>query len=311
MKQASVIICAHNPRTDYLARVISALRCQTLSLDQWELIVVDNHSEPPLPTSLATWHPNGRAIREDELGKMRALIRGIHESSTPLIIIVDDDNVLAPDYLQVAIAKADKHPHLGAFCGCLEPEFEVKPPAQIVPYLHYLACHSVSEDRWANFDCKFTPSGAGMVVRSDAARYYVDLVSKEPLRKALERRGRGVASCEDHDMALASTEIGYGIGMLKDLRLTHLISADRLTEDYVIRYFAGVAQGNLVLQQLYPRFRTSLQPGRMATFARFVWHYLRSSRFERRALIARHRAERTTRKMLRKVNSIDHTAPNR
>jgi glycosyltransferase involved in cell wall biosynthesis len=41
----SVIVCTHNPRQDYLARALAALRDQTLPTNEWELLVVDNASD--------------------------------------------------------------------------------------------------------------------------------------------------------------------------------------------------------------------------------------------------------------------------
>ena len=46
--ELSVIICTHNPRLDYLGRVLDALREQTLGKEQWELVVVDNASTSSL-----------------------------------------------------------------------------------------------------------------------------------------------------------------------------------------------------------------------------------------------------------------------
>ena len=46
--RVSVVIPTHNPRMDYLARVIEALKQQTLPCEQWELVIVDNGSEQPL-----------------------------------------------------------------------------------------------------------------------------------------------------------------------------------------------------------------------------------------------------------------------
>jgi hypothetical protein len=54
----SVIICTHNPRPDYLARTLDALRLQTTGMAEWELLLIDNGSHPAVAalTSL-TWHP--------------------------------------------------------------------------------------------------------------------------------------------------------------------------------------------------------------------------------------------------------------
>jgi hypothetical protein len=36
--EASVIICAHNPRENYFRRVMEALRHQSLSMTKWEFL---------------------------------------------------------------------------------------------------------------------------------------------------------------------------------------------------------------------------------------------------------------------------------
>ena len=59
----SVVICTHNPNPQSLARVLGALREQTLPLAQWSLVVVDNASTHPIAAAEAAtldWHPAGR-----------------------------------------------------------------------------------------------------------------------------------------------------------------------------------------------------------------------------------------------------------
>src|ERR1700740_1615244 len=80
-ESVSVILCTHNPRHDYLSRVLASLREQTLPAEQWEFLVVDNHSKQPLAEIWdISWHPHGRHIREDELGLTAARLRGIQEA---------------------------------------------------------------------------------------------------------------------------------------------------------------------------------------------------------------------------------------
>src|ERR1700757_663405 len=112
----SVLLCTHNPRPDYLGRVLTALRGQTLATKQWELLLIDNASEQPLAQTVdISWHPRGRHIRENELGLTAARLRGIRESSSELLVFVDDDNVLAPDFLAQAAAISARCPVLGVF----------------------------------------------------------------------------------------------------------------------------------------------------------------------------------------------------
>ena len=116
--QLSVIICCHNPRIDYLARVLEALKAQTLSTDNWELLVVDNASEGSVAASYnISWHPNARHVREENLGLTCARMRGIAEASADLLVFVDDDNVLAENYLDVVTQIATDWRCLGAWGG--------------------------------------------------------------------------------------------------------------------------------------------------------------------------------------------------
>ena len=150
----SVVIPTHNPRRDFLARVLDALKQQTLLREQWEVIVVDNGSKQPLRAAGLrdqetkrprereqesgvspkinivdlSWHGNARIVREEELGLTFARLRGFAEAKGEVVVLVDDDNVLAPDYLETAVRIAQERPGLGAFGGKCLPEFEHEPP---------------------------------------------------------------------------------------------------------------------------------------------------------------------------------------
>src|SRR6266567_2020506 len=129
----SVVVCAHNPRLDYLRRVLAALDEQTLSKQDWDLVVVDNASSQPLADAYdLSWHPRGHHVREDRLGLTPARLRGINETCGDLLVFVDDDNVLATDFLEEASAINEKYTYLGVFgAGRLEPEFEVETPSEV------------------------------------------------------------------------------------------------------------------------------------------------------------------------------------
>src|SRR5947208_16391904 len=99
MLELSVIICAHNPRPQYLRRVLEALRSQTLPKQQWELLLIDNSSLDALMAQWdLSWHPNGRHILEIEWGLSAAQQRGICETSGGLLVFVDVDKVLDANY---------------------------------------------------------------------------------------------------------------------------------------------------------------------------------------------------------------------
>src|SRR5205809_7879858 len=96
----SVLMCAHNPRMDYLARVLQALKEQDLPCSEWELLLIDNASRVPLAGACdLTWHPHARYLVETEVGRMPARLRAFCEAQCEILVFVDDETVLAPDYL--------------------------------------------------------------------------------------------------------------------------------------------------------------------------------------------------------------------
>ncbi len=250
----SVILCTHNPRADYLARTLAGLGAQSLPSAEWELILIDNASRIPLSLSGAlTGHPAARVVPEPELGLTAARLRGIAEARADLLLFVDDDNVLAPDYLTCALSFARPWPMLGVWgCGCYTPEWELTPPVEFAPYLACLAVHRAPRDRWSNqpFDYAATPAGAGLCARTLVARDYADAVRRDPRRKLLGRTGGNLAGCEDFDLALAATDLGLGTGVFTGLALTHLMPRERVEESYLLRLIEGHARSTVILMAL-------------------------------------------------------------
>ena len=190
----SVIVCTHNPRPDYLSRVLLSLRGQTLPTKQWEFLLVDNASRQPLAKAWdISWHLRGRHVREDELGLTSARLRGIQECSGELLVFVDDDNVLAADFLERATAIAARFPGLGVFgAGILQPEFEVQPPVELHSLLKLLALRSEPSALWSNNtkDADSIPWGAGLCVARRVANFYRQLVLDLGIAAVLDRRGQ-------------------------------------------------------------------------------------------------------------------------
>jgi glycosyltransferase involved in cell wall biosynthesis len=239
MTRLSVIICTHNPKPDYLDRVLGALAAQTLPAAQWELLLIDNASEQRLaPPDTLSWHPRARTIREDTVGLTPARLRGIGESDGDILVYVDDDNVLAPDYLHTVAALFEAHPFLGAIGpGLLEPEFAIEPPRRLEPYLACLALRSTRQALWSNnpTDRASVPWGAGLSVTRPVAQAYRRLVEQLDTEGLLDRRGQRLFGNGDVAFSWAAAQIGKGFGIFPQLRATHLIRAERLTPSYLLR----------------------------------------------------------------------------
>jgi glycosyltransferase involved in cell wall biosynthesis len=249
----TVVICTHNPRPDYLDRVLDALQVQTLARDRWELVVIDNASNPSIAERIdVSWHPQSRCLREPKLGLTHARLRGIDAAKGETIVFVDDDNVLGANYLAQTISIARRYPAMGAWGGRIVGEFEQVPPAWSKRYLPLLAIREIREDKLSDVlpPHETTPCGAGLCVRRSVAERYARSVVQDAKRMSLDRKGKLLSSGGDTDLALVAGDLGMDTGQFVALELTHLIPAVRLQEAYLLRLIECMGYSHMVLHSL-------------------------------------------------------------
>lgn len=312
----SVIICTHNPRPDYLRRVLDALYAQTLPKEEWELLLIDNASETPLAETWGmSWHPRARHIREDELGLTPARLRGIRESCGDLLVYVDDDNVLAPDYLQTARTLLMEHPYLGVVgAGIVEPEFAVQPPSELVPNLGYLALRRVYGDLWSTNtnDLTCVPWGTGLCVRRQVTDSYQQLVKLFNVTELLDQRGDQLFGSGNVAFSWASVAGGQGFGVFLALRICHLISADRLTQRYFLRLAHDRNFSGGVLNYLRAGILAGDSLSHVERWVRLILHGIRRGFFSMRvrwaALVGMDGAKLIEQRRLRPLDQGDYQA---
>jgi glycosyltransferase involved in cell wall biosynthesis len=238
----SVIIPTHQPHAGRFARTLAGLRAQTLPAGDWEIVVVDNASSPPLDAgTLGLAH--ARLIREPQPGLTHARQAGLRAARGALIVFADDDNVLDPDYLAQAVRLAAAHPRAGAFGGRSVPEFETSPAEWMTEFFPLLALRDLgSQSVIAPAEIPprtyplCAPIGAGMVMRREAVAAWLNA----PDRGLTDRRGNELTSGGDNDIVLAIFGAGWEVAYFPELKLTHLIPAGRLDVNYLARLNRGI-----------------------------------------------------------------------
>lgn len=243
--QLSVIIPTHNPDHARLKRTLAGLAAQTLNKDCWEAILVNNASTSDLGTNeFQSLLPSLRIVTEPQLGLTHARLAGFAVAKADILVLVDDDNVLASDYLETSFSYAAQHPHIGTFGGKSLPEFETPPPVWFEDAGVSLGCR----DR-GNIEERFVPTpgtpltsypelspiGAGMVLRRAVAEAYRRILAGRTGSTITDRCGEQLSSAGDCDMVLCGLQAGWGTAYTPALRLTHLIPAGRLTVGYLRR----------------------------------------------------------------------------
>jgi len=290
----SVVICTHNPRPDYFARCLKALETQTLSVDKWEFLLIDNASDSGKePRPDLSWHPRTRLVCEPRLGLTPARLRGIRETTGGLLVFVDDDNVLDADFLEVALRVSKEKPFLGSWSGQCRAGFEEQPPEWTRRYWGNLVIRRFDKDVWSNLPRLHDtmPCGAGLCVRRDVALQYLHLHESGKRSFQFDRTGGTLFSGGDNDLAACACDIGLGLGLIAGLKLQHLIPPQRLTVDYISRLAEGIAFSSTLLDaQRGIRTGRRMALGRAADFLRIMWLKQPHRRILRASLRGRNRA---------------------
>jgi glycosyltransferase involved in cell wall biosynthesis len=248
--ELSVIICTHNPRWDYLRRALDALRDQSLPTDRWELLLVDNGSDVPVgEQSDLSWHQNGRHTPEPELGLASARTRGIREARANLLVFVDDDNVLDRNYLSEAVRISSEWPMLGVWgSDAISPEFERPPPNHVKELLPHLSLRESDRISWSNVPTCFDalPWGAGLCLRRAVATAYLRLYEQSSVRLT-DRCGKSLMSSGDTEICFVACNVGFGMGVFPQLRLTHLIPKERIEDRYFVELIESKRISDILL----------------------------------------------------------------
>jgi hypothetical protein len=281
---------------------VAGLRAQTLPLADWELLIFgDEPTQAAASQPGLTWHPQLRQIIQPPNGIAAARLRALREflaGPSELMVFLDDDNRLAPDFLATGLALGRQEPRLGCWGGQLIPQFDVPPPDWMPPFYRYLAIFPLERELRAtvfngNYDC--VPPTAGMFLRRAVAEHFVKMAETQPHRRALGGTPKQRIGAEDMDIGLSALDLGLELARFPQLKLTHLIPADRLTESYVCTLLTNVRAGTLLLEA----FRHSGAPPR-SSFA--LWRdWLRTVRLpppHRSFRRAELRGERIARRIL-------------
>ena len=185
------VVVPTRDRHGSLQRTLAALRTQDLEAP-WELIVVDDGSEPPLEDRLLAGLPAARIVRTAGLGPARARNAGIGAARAPVVAFTDDDTEPGPGWLGAAIAFLERSgEHVG-----------VEGPVATPPY-DPLFGHSLSN-------------------ASPGAYWTCNIAFRREVLARLGGFDEGFPypHCEDLDLAFRALALGP-IGFAAEMRIVH------------------------------------------------------------------------------------------
>ena len=250
----SVILCTYNPNKDLLEWALESVAKQTLDKSHFEVIVVDNNSSPPLTRKSMNNSDNLplRIIRESKQGLTFSRCAGIAEASANLLVFMDDDNHLDPDYLENAIAISAREPRIGLYGGISRAVLErpVHPwKEKVIPHLGVRDYGPDPITSFKDYWGEWEPIGAGMVSRRDVAEAFIQAVETTSIAGELGRQGKKLFSGEDSLFARLANRLGYACSYQPSLRLSHFMKKSRFKFLHLSRTLKGHGRSFVILQR--------------------------------------------------------------
>jgi hypothetical protein len=223
----------------------------------------------------------------------------MREFAGDLLVFLDDDNVMAGDYLQRCAELFAARPDLGAASGCLMPEYESPPPEWFGPYESWIAIRRITKSAWSNFnDSRSEPVTAGMCLRRPVAEAYVKETVNNPTQHILGSRGTSLLRGEDVALAKIALKYGYTVGQFAELRMVHLIPKSRVEPPYLFSLYRHLCASGHLISWVDGLGREPVRLG-WRTLLRGAYRFVKGGQIGRRLVIEELRGFQLARKIVK------------
>jgi len=247
-------ICTYNGAAR-IAGVLKAIsNLKNLARYDYDIIVVDNSSGDDVSeiakNALDSYSLKGKVLFEAKKGKSYALKCALNRTKSEIVIIVDDDNYLPPEYLERIEEKFRSDVKVAYIGVSTYLKCDVTPPEWFKEQSKFFAVGDLYEFSGVLRSGPVSVWGAGMAFRRcvwDQA--YLSYVS--PL---VGRNSENLIAGEDSELCFLAQLFGYHGYYFNDIALGHFMTQERLTEEYLWRLRWSQGAGGILNRVLADEF---------------------------------------------------------
>jgi len=245
--RVTVAVITYN-RSRYLREALAGLVRQSYPADRWELLVVDNNSSDDTRDVVASFTismPVPRHIVEMRQGLDHGRNRAIAEARGDVIVLVDDDILVGPDWLEQMVApfSCESSHRIGVVGGEVVPVFPDGMPAWLEGSHRPLAFRAEPGP---------LPPGQAPMGANFAFPKWV-FVRFGKFDTTLDRQGARLFSGGDTEMIRRIRAVGLEAWFAPGARAMHQIPASRLTLRYAMRHAFDSARSRVIDNVRYLR----------------------------------------------------------
>lgn len=238
----SVIICTYN-RARYIYDVLRSIAQGTFPAGGYEIVLVDNNCTDNTRSEVDRFckdfpHVSLRYLTESRQGLSHARNRGIAESKGDILVYVDDDATVNPEYLTTYSEWFNANPDTDAAGGPIIPHYETGQEPEWMTYFikRLLTGYLYFGKKAGPFPGDNYPGGGNAAYR----RRVFDRVGLYNVE--LGRNGDSLAGGEEKDIFAKMKRENMKFVYLPDAILYHSIPAYKLEPDYFNRLTVSIGE---------------------------------------------------------------------
>ncbi len=236
-KDVTVAICTWN-RAAFLDRTLASFHrlCIPEGIE-WELIVVDNNCTDTTP-NVVQRHREFLPIycvSEKQQGHSASRNAAVEAARGELLIWTDDDVLVDSNWLSAYWDAFQYQSEISFWGGVIRPDFESPPPSWVES--NWEICSRLFAIRESKamlepMTATHLPFGANFAIRTPIQRQQLYDVE-------FGRSGQSMRGFDEIDVLRRLMEKGHRGGWCPEAELQHCIPRERVSLDYVKRYFQG------------------------------------------------------------------------
>jgi glycosyltransferase involved in cell wall biosynthesis len=252
----SILISTFNGVSKLDKTLESLAKLDISMVSEIELVIVDNCSTDGTSKFcqekwLSLHSPfQLRILHEKKLGKLFAQELGLSIISNEFVLICDDDNALASNYIKIAFEYFHSNPKIGVIGGQGIATSSIDLPNWFAKESYLYACAPQAKQSGNVFPERNVIYGAGMLFRKhaydEAKRKGFTFILGSRTGKKLTTGG------EDSELCWAIKFLGFEIWYIEELTFQHYLPPERLNLHYLSRLKAGM-KSNGPLAKIYSR----------------------------------------------------------
>jgi GT2 family glycosyltransferase len=238
--RVTVAVITYN-RSRFLKETLAGLVRQDYPADRWELLVIDNNSTDDtreVVSSFLSSAPSPRWILEARPGLDHGRNRAVGESRCDVIVLVDDDILMEPDWLTRLVAPfSSQNSHsIGVVGGEVIPVFPDGIPAWLEGSHRPLGFRKDSG--------ALPPGQAPMGANFAFPKWVFERFGT--FDTSLDRKGAMLFGGGDSEMIRRVRSVGLEAWFVPGAKVLHQIPAGRLSLRYAMRHAFDSARSSVV-----------------------------------------------------------------